>query len=175
LSSTIEDLLQFQERRYNTMRTLLVSICALILAFMFVSCKTTPKATSETSKPEKPLATGSFNLNGKWKVSGQWKNEYRSGTFNFQYEIVQKGMEITMINTRSGSKFLGTLKGNIIHMEPRITEDPKGATIFFPAREVKVSQDGNTLTSEFDYTWRGESDGRERLNPGSMRVTYIRE
>ena len=81
-------------------------------------------------------------------------------------------MEITMINTRSGDKFPGTLKGDIIHLEPRTTTNPNsGVTSFFPAREYKVSQDGNTLATEFDYTW---DNGRER-GPASMTVTMTRE
>jgi len=158
------------------MRKLLVSICALIMAFMFVSCKTTPKATSETSKPEKPLATGSFNLNGKWKGTGEWKNEYESGTFNVQYEVVQKGMEITMINTRSGSKFSGTLNGNIIHMESTSFIDSKGYTILVPARECNISQDGNTATLDYEYVWEGYgSEGRINRGRGNMKITLIRE
>jgi hypothetical protein len=160
-----------QERRHP-IRKSVVCICALIMAFAFVSCKTTPKATPETSKPGKPLAPSSFNLNGKWKVTVEWENEYRSGTSNLQYEIVQKGMEITMINTRSGDKFPFTLKGDIIHLEPRDAYDlNSGVTSYFPAREYKISQDGNTLTCECDYTW---DNGRDR-GPASMTVTMIRE
>ena len=89
------------------MRKSLVCICTLIMAFMFVLCQTSLKATAETGKPGKSLAPSSFNLNGKWKVTVEWENEYRSGTVYLQYEIVQKGMEITMINTRSVSNFFG--------------------------------------------------------------------
>jgi len=171
MSASALHLKTVHERRV-TMRKLLVCICTLIMAFMLVSCKTTPKATSETSKPEKPLAASSSNLNGKWKVAGEWKIGSNSGTFNMKYKIVQKGMEITMINTRSGDKFPGTLKGDIIRLEPRTTTNPNsGVTSFFPAREYKVSQDGNTLTTEFDYTWENE---KER-GPASMTVTMTRE
>jgi hypothetical protein len=149
------------------------------MAFMFVSCKTSTKAKPETSKPEKPLATGSFNLNGKWKGTGEWKNEYESGTFNEQYEIVQKGMEITLINATPGSKVwskhYGTLKGNIIHMESVSFIDSKGYTILLPARELNISQDGNTLTSEFDYVWEGDVPEGESRGPGNMTLTVIRE
>ena len=154
------------------MKKLLVCICALIMAFIFVSCQTSPKAAPETSKPGKPLAPGSVNLNGKWKVTFEWENEYGSGTGQFQNEIVQKGMEITLINTDSGSKITGTLKGDIIHLERRVDSNPdSGVTNFFPAREYKISQDGNTLTSKFGYTW---DNGRER-GPASMTVIMIRE
>jgi len=164
-----------QERRY-TMRKSLACICALIMAFMIVLCQTSPKATAETGKPGKSLAPNSFNLNGKWKVTSKWKSGYASGTFNFQYEIVQKGMKITMINTRSGSYFPGTLKGNIMHLEPRDAYNPSNSvTSYLPAREYKISQDGNTLTSGFDYTWRREGDEQKRKKPGSMTVIMIRE
>ena len=157
------------------MRKLFVCICAVLVVLMFVSCKTTPKATSETSKPEKPLAASAFDLNGKWKVTGEWKTGGNSGTFSMQYKIVQKGTGIIMI-TPSGDKIPCTLKGNVIHLEPRRTTNPNsGVTSFFPAREYKVSQDGNTLTSEFNYTWHGEGDSRDRLNPASMTVTMTRE
>ncbi len=81
-------------------------------------------------------------------------------------------MEITLINTDSGSKITGTLKGDIIHLERRVDSNPdSGVTNFFPAREYKISQDGNTLTSKFGYTW---DNGRER-GPASMTVIMIRE
>ena len=154
------------------MRKSLVCSYVLIMAFMFVLCQTSPKATAETGKPGKSLAPSSFNLNGKWKVTVEWENEYRSGTSNLQYEIVQKGMEITMINTRSGSKFPGTLKGDIIHLEPKVTFNPNsGNKLSFPDRKYKISQDGNTLTSKFDYTW----DNGNQVGPASMIVTMIRE
>ena len=154
------------------MNKLLVCICALIMAFMLVSCQTSPKATAETGKPGKSAATGSFNLNGKWKVTFEWKNEYGSGTGHFQNEIVQKGMEITMVTITSGSKAFGTLKGDILHLEPSVASNPNsGVSSFLPAREYKISQDGNTLTSEFDYTW---DNGRER-GPASMTVIMTRE
>jgi len=153
------------------MRKLLVCACVLMVAFIFVLCQTSPKATAETAKAGKSLAPSSFNLNGKWKVTAEWKNEYGSGTASLQYEIVQNGMEITMI-TRSGTKIPGTLKGDIIHLEPRDAYNPNsGMTSFFPAREYKISQDGNTLTSEFDYIW---DNGRER-GPASMTVIMTRE
>jgi len=153
------------------MRKLLAVILALIMVFAFVSCKTTPKATPETGKPGKPLAPGSVNLNGKWKVTGEWQAGGNSGTFNMQFEIVQKGIEIVII-TQSGDKIPGTLKGDVVRLEARSTTNPNsGVTSFFPAREYKVSQDGNTLTSEFRYTW---DNGRDR-GDGSMAVTYIRE
>jgi hypothetical protein len=80
------------------------------MAFMFVSCQTSPEATPEANKPGEPLGVpGSFNLNGKWKVTVEWKNEDRSGTSNLQYEIVLKGKESKMIDIRSGNEFFGTL------------------------------------------------------------------
>ena len=162
-----------QERRY-TMRTLLLCICALIMAFMLVSCQTSSKAKapSETSKAVEPLVPSSFNLNGRWKTTAKWKNEYNSGTVYIQYEIVQKGKRITYITIPSGPRFIGTLKGNIIDMEPTVFYGSNGIRNWFPAREIKISQDGNTLTSKFDYDWRGEA---ESINPGSMTVITIRE
>ena len=151
------------------MRKSLVCVCIFIMAFMLVFCLSSSKATAEGDKPEKSLTTGSFNLNGKWKVTVDWKAGGNSGTFNMGYKIVQNGMEIIMI-TPSGDKIPCTLKGDVIHFEPRITTNVKtGVTSSFPAREYKVSQDGNTLTSEFNYTW---DNGRDR-GDGSMAVTMI--
>ena len=157
------------------MRKLLLCITMILIAFMFVSCKTATKSAPETSKPEKPLAASAFNLNGKWKVTVDWKAGGNSGTSNMSYKIVQNGMEIIMI-TQSGDKIPCTLKGNVIRLEPRTTNNPNSlVTNYFPDRQYEISQDGNTLTSEFDYTWSVEGDDRDRLNPGSMTVTMTRE
>ena len=153
------------------MKKLFVGICAFLIVLMFVSCKTTPKATSETSKSAKPLAASAVNLNGKWKVNGEWQAGGNSGSFNMKIEIVQKGTEIIII-TQSGEKIPGTLEGDVVRLEAGTTTTPNtGVTNSFPDREYKVSQDGNTLNSEFRYTW---DNGRDR-GDGIMAVTYIRE
>lgn len=153
------------------MRKLLVCITMLLIAFMFVSFETAATCAAETTNSEKTSADTSLDLNGKWKVIGEWKNESGSGTFDLNYAIVHKGIEVIMI-TQSGEKIPCALKGDVLHLEPREAYNPNtGVSSFFPAREYKISQDGNTLTSEFDYTWEY---GRMR-GPASMKVTMTRE
>lgn len=128
---------------------------------------TVSKSTMEPTG--KPLPPGSLNLNGRWKGAGEWTDENKSGTFNYTTEIVQNGMEIKM-----AGNVLGTLKGNILHLEPRTSYNPNSkVTVYYPDREYKISQDGNTLTSKFDYVWEVENP-HQRGN-GYMTVTIIRE
>ncbi|MBT3368583.1 MAG: hypothetical protein HN416_15650 [Nitrospina sp.] len=157
------------------MRKSLVYFCTFMMAFMFVSCQTLPKAP-EASKPGKPSAPGALNLNGKWNGTAEWKTESESGTSHEQYEIVQEGMEITILNITTGSEGLpkgyGTLEGNILHMESSIFYNSRGSRISYPARELFISQDGNTITTKFDGLWQGE-EGWE--GPVSVKATITRE
>ena len=117
----------------------------------------------------KPLAPGSLNLNGRWKGNGEWTDEGGRGTFSYTAEIVQNDMKIKITGN-----VLGTLKGNILHLEPKTTYNPNSeVTLYYPDREYKISQDGNTLTSKFDYVW--EIENPHRRGNGSMTVTMIRE
>ena len=144
------------------MRKLLTSICILMTAFMFLSCQTSPKATA----PE------SIDLNGKWKRTVDWKTDYAASKVNHNCEIVQKGTEITIINTKTGVKDVGTLQGNVIHLEPKVTTDPvRQSKIHVPAREGRISPDGNTVTMEYNYTFKGPI----MKGNGRAIVTYKRE
>jgi len=152
------------------MRKLSVCICTILMALMFVLFQTSTKAAPERSNPGKPT-TGAFDLNGDWRANIEMQTASRNSTFSSMYKIVQKNMEIKMIAAVSEREYLGTLKGNIVNLEPGTALNSEGKKIFFPARQYKISQDGNTMTSEFDYNWeRGDQKG-----VGSMKVTMIRE
>jgi hypothetical protein len=86
------------------------------------------------------------------------------------YKIVQKNMEIKMIAV-SGKEYFGTLKGNIVKLEPTITTNSEGKKFSLPPRQYKISQDGNTMTTEFGYTW----EKRDQKGVGTMKVTMMRE
>ena len=87
------------------MRKSLVYFCTFMMAFMFVSCQTLPKAP-EASKPGKPSAPGALNLNGKWNGTAEWKTESESGTSHEQYEIVQEGMVIAAVEMENGKAYV---------------------------------------------------------------------
>jgi len=143
------------------------------MTFVFVSCQTSPKATPGASKTGKPIAPGSINLNGIWKGTSKWSTESDGGTDRVKLEIVQKSTQITIINSSQGSGFKasGTLEGNIIHMKPVSFISETGSKIRLPNRELYISRDGNTLTTEFYWTWEsGSFDGR-----GKSKVTVTRE
>lgn len=115
-------------------------------------------------------AGDAFDLNGDWIANIEMKTASGNRPFNLMYKIVQKNMEIKMIAI-SGKENLGTLKGNIIHLEPVVNFNSERKKFSFPARQYKISQDGNTMTSEFGYTWeKGDQKGA-----GTMKVIMMRE
>ena len=175
------------------MKKLLVCICSLMMVFMFVSCQTAekappeeskPKAPPEANKPEKPSVPVSINLNGKWKFTSKWSMKEDMDIDEGQFEIVQKGTKITWINIPPGEKNFGTLEGNILHMEPieygrydnpqhfQLTIHQGGReSISLPARKLKISQDGNTMSCNYNFfaLWAGGSAF------GRATITCIRE
>ena len=148
------------------MKKLLICICILVMAFMFISCNTSPKFTQSTNK-EKHLLV---DLNGKWKVSCNWSNEYGSDTFIFDSEIVQKGAKIKIINKSNESG--GTIKNNTVYLVSETHYNLNtGVRTQLPSRQFKISQDGNTMTSNFDYIWDSDKDSGN----GTMDVTMTRK
>ena len=163
-------------------KLLLVCICSLMMVFMFVSCQTAekappeaskPEAPSEATKPEKPSVPVSINLNGKWKFTAKWRMGGLGDIDEGQFEIVQKGTEITWTDIPTGRKNIGTLEGNILHMEPyEYYRQRDGVTVSFPVRKYKISQDGNTMSCKYNFSTRSGAGGSWT---GSGTSTCIRE
>ena len=135
------------------------------ILFLFSS-----KTTLGEDATGNPSVSSTFNLNGKWKASIEDKHGTENYRYSMVYEVVQKGFEIKMINTLSGSEVLGTVKNNSLHLEPSISVGMLGK-YFFPARKYNISQDGKAMTSDFDYTWESGT----RKGTGTMAVEVRRE
>ena len=154
------------------MKKLLVYICSLTIVLMFVSCQTAEKAPPEASKPEKPSVPVSLNLNSKWKLTNKWSVQGLGDIDKSRFEIIQKGAEITWIDITTGRKSIGTLEGNTLHMEPLEFDNSENNRIMLLARKYKISQDGTTMTCEYNFFVRVPAGGSA---PGSSTVTCIRE
>jgi hypothetical protein len=167
------------------MRKSLLYICTLTMAFMFVSCQTStkpdltaPATTIGVHRPDTP-PTSTFTkltLDGKWSGTVKWKSEYDSGSVHRESVIIQEGTDITMLttSTKAGTmpKNYGTLEGNTIHMESLTYYDSGGARVFYPARELHISQNGNTITINFEGRWQVEENREGRV---SINGTLTRE
>jgi hypothetical protein len=129
------------------MKKLLVYICTLMIAFMFVSCQT-------SSKPTPPAApTGIHNtLDGKWNGTVSWRSEFRTGSYILSI-MIQEGTVV--IESEIGTE-IGTLEGNIIHVESTSWLDSTGLRdirMYYPDRDYIISEDGNTITMNFQGSW----------------------
>ena len=126
------------------MKKLLVYICTLMMAFMFVSCQTSTKPIP----PSTP--TGVYKtLDGKWNGTISWRTEFRTGSYGLGITI-QEG--IVIIESQIG-KEIGTLEGNIIHMESTTWFDsgPRNVRMYYPDRDYIISE--NTITINFQGSW----------------------
>jgi hypothetical protein len=112
----------------------------------------------------------SWHLTGDWEGSGTWSDEGGSDTFRFDQTIVQKGTSITIINKSHETN--GNIKDNVLYLEPSSFSNPENdVRIFLPSRQCKISEDGNTITCNFDYIWDNDKD---RGN-GTMVTTSTRK
>ena len=126
------------------MKKLLVYICTLMIAFMFVSCQTSTKPIP----PSTP--TGVYKtLDGKWNGTISWRTGFRNGSYGLVITIKEG---IVIIESQIG-KEIGTLEGNIIHVESTSWLDPgpRNVRMYYPDRDYIISE--NTITINFQGTW----------------------
>ena len=139
------------------MKKLLVYICTLMMVFMFTSCQTT-----KSTPPAKPTGIHK-TLDGKWNGTISWRTGFRNGSYGLVITIKEG---IVIIESQIG-KEIGTLEGNIIHVESTswLDSGPRNVRMYYPDRDYIISE--NTITINFQGTWNTQEI--DDVN-GSMEV-----
>ena len=129
------------------MKKLLVYICTLMIAFMFVSCQNSTKSTPPATPTEIHKVS-----NGVWNGTVSWSSAFRTGSYGLVI-TVQEG--IVIIESQIGEE-IGTLEGNIIHLKSTSWDDLSGSRdikVYYPDRDYIISENGSTITINFQGTW----------------------
>jgi hypothetical protein len=152
----------------RTMRKLIMCICTFVMVFMFVSCQT-------STKPTPPAATTGIHnntLDGKWNGTVSWRTAYRTGSSGLSV-MIQEGTAV--MESTSGTKMSGTLEGNTIHVKSTDWTNSEGTRIHYPDREFHISEDGKTITIDFDGSWHSQARGDDATGWVEVDGTLTRE
>ena len=152
------------------MKNLSLFIFSLAMILVMASCKTTPETPTGKDKPEKTTVTTSLDLNGKWIVTGEMSSDVGYDKYSADCKITQNGNAITLENLKYKWVYQGNIEGNSILLEPVTYNVPGGYNIDLHRRELKISQDGNTLKGSYTYETSGGY-----VCTGSMKETYSRQ
>jgi hypothetical protein len=106
------------------------------------------------------------DLTGTWTLIGEWSclDGPADGTNMDVFKITQNGSSVSFHNTTMNNKFSGSLAGNIISVKPYSVESRfnPGASVKVSAYDLKISQNGNTLTGKARWNnpagCKGETD-----------------
>ena len=132
-------------------------VLALLMVLSLLALWGKEASTSESFKGD---------LTGTWTCKGHWSclDSPANGTNMDTFKITQNGSSVSFHNINRDDKFNGSLAGNIISVKPYSVESRfnPGASVKVSAYDLKISQDGNTLTGKSRWDnpagCKGETD-----------------
>ena len=152
------------------MKNLSLFVCSLAMILVMASCQTTPEAPTGKDKPGTATILTSVDLNGKWIVTGESSTDVGQDKYSADCKITQNGNAITLENLKYKWVCQGNIEGNSILLEPVTYDGPGGYKIDLDRRELKISQDRNTLKGSYNCV----TTNAEKW-PGVMKETYSRQ
>jgi hypothetical protein len=103
--------------------------------------------------------TKKLDLTGTWLSTEEIVGCGTGRTENYTGELAQKGDTVTYVDSKRDMTLIGKIYNDIIMIDryQRTTYGNSGVngTVEVHAYKVKISEDGETLTSEISWSWKG--------------------